>query len=94
MDGLDLADEYERYAREQRALALKKHGSNNWEKQRRKVAKAKRSIRRKVLDFQHKVTTWLVKVYDLVAVEDLNVKPMLETHQSAKSKQDAAWSRF
>jgi len=65
-----------------------------WEKQRRRVAKAKRSIRRKVLDFQHKLTTWLVKEYDLVAVEDLNVKPMLETHQSAKSKQDAAWSRF
>ncbi|MGZ0748561.1 RNA-guided endonuclease InsQ/TnpB family protein [Haloparvum sp. AD34] len=94
VDSLDLADEYERYAREQRVLARKEHGSNNWEKQRRKVAKAKRSIRRKVLDFQHKLTTWLVKEYDLVAVEDLNVKPMLETQQSAKSKQDAAWSRF
>jgi putative transposase len=91
---LDLSDEYERYARAQRALARKKHGSANWEKQRRKVANTKRRIRRKVLDFQHKLSTWLVKEYDVVAVEDLDVKPMMEGSQSAKNKQDAAWAQF
>ena len=91
---LDLSDEYNRYGREQRKLARKEHGSNNWEKQRRKVAKAKRRIKRRVLDYQHKLTTWLVREYNLVAVEDLDVKPMLETGQNAKNKQDAAWSRF
>ena len=29
-----------------------------------------------------------------MAVEDLDVKQMLETSQNAKNKQDAAWSRF
>ena len=58
------------------------------------MARAKRKIKRKVEDFQHKLTTWLIKKYDVVAVEDLDVKPMLETSQNAKSKQDAAWSRF
>jgi putative transposase len=91
---LDLSDEYEQYAREQRSLARKEHGSANWEKQRRKVARAKRYIKRKVIDFQHKLSTWLAKEYDVVAVEDLDVKPMLETSQSAKNKQDAAWSQF
>jgi len=94
VDMLDLSDEYDRYGRKQRKLARKEHGSNNWEKQRQKVAKAKRRIKRKVLDYQHKLTTWLVQEYDLVAVEDLDVKPMLETSQNAKNKQDAAWSRF
>jgi len=94
VDMLDLSDEYDRYGREQRKLARKEHRSNNWEKQRQKVAKAKRQIKRKVLDYQHKLTTWLVREYDLVAVEDLDVKPMLETSQNAKNKQDAAWSRF
>jgi putative transposase len=94
VDCLDLEAEYEQYAREQRSLKRKEHGSNNWEKQRRKVARAKRRIRWKVLDFQHKLSTWLVKEYDVVAVEDLDVKSMLETSQSAKNKQDAAWSRF
>ena len=32
--------------------------------------------------------------YEVVCVEDLDVKPMLETSQSAKNKQDAAWSQF
>jgi putative transposase len=94
VDPIDLTDEYERYARAQRSLDRKEHSSNNWEKQRQKVAKAKRRIKRKVLDFQHKLSTWLVKKYDVVTVEDLDVKPMLETSQSAKNKQDAAWSRF
>lgn len=94
VDTLDLTDEYDRYAREQRKLARKEHGSNNWEKQRQQAARAKRAIKRKVRDYQHKLTTWLVQEYDVVAVENLDVKPMLETSQNAKNKQDAAWSRF
>jgi putative transposase len=94
VDRLDLSDEYDRYAREQRKLDRKEHRSANWEKQRQQVARAKRTIKRKVVDYQHKLTTWLVQEYDVVAVEDLNVKPMLETSQNAKNKQDAAWSRF
>ena len=94
VETLELSDEYDRYAREQRKLARKEHDSANWEKQRQKVAKAKRAIKRKVLDYQHKLTTWLVREYDVVAVEGLDVKPMLETSQNAKNKQDAAWSRF
>ena len=94
VETLNLSDEYDRYARNQRNLDCKQHGSNNWEKQRQKVAKAKRKIKRKVKDFQHKLTTWLVKTYDMVAVEDLDVKPMLEGSHSAKNKQDAAWARF
>ena len=94
VDCLDLADEYEQYAREQRSLDRKEHGSSNWEQQRQNVARARRKIKRKVLDFQHKLSTWLVKEYDVVAIEDLDVKPMLETSQNAKNKQDAAWSQF
>lgn len=94
VDCLDLSDEYEQYAREQRSLKRKERGSNNREQQRQNAARAKRRIKRKVLDFQHKLSTWLVREYDVVAVEDLDVKPMLETGQSAKNKQDAAWSQF
>jgi len=94
VDRLDLSGEYDRYTREQRKLDRKEHGSANWEKQRQQVARTKRKIKRKVRDYQHKLTTWLVQEYDVVAVEDLDVKPMLETPQNAKNKQDAAWSRF
>ena len=94
VDWLDLSDEYERLRREQRSLSRKEHGSNNWEKQRQEVAKVKRRIKRKVEDFQHKLTTWLVKMYDAVFVEDLNVVGMLQQRGNARNMQDAAWRGF
>jgi len=94
VDWIDLEHEYERPHREQRKLSRKEKGSNNYEKQRRKVAKVKRHIRRKVLDYQHKITTWLVREYDAVFVEDLDVKEMLEQSHNARNKQDAAWRQF
>ncbi|WP_182022170.1 RNA-guided endonuclease InsQ/TnpB family protein [Haloquadratum walsbyi] len=94
VDWLDLEDDYERSRREQRKLSRKQKGSNNYEKQRREVAKLKRHIRRTVLDYQHKITTWLVREYDAVFVEDLDVKGMLEQSHNARNKQDAAWRQF
>lgn len=94
VDWLDLEDEYDRLRHEQQKLSHKEKGSNNYEKQRRKVAKVKRHIRRKVLDYQHKLTTWLVREYDAVFVEDLDVKEMLERSHNARNKQDAAWRQF
>ena len=94
VEWLDLEDEYDRLACEQRALSRKEQGSSNYEKQRQKVARVKRHIRRKVLDYQHKITTWLVREYDAVFVEDLNVAAMLQSDGNARNKQDAAWRRF
>ncbi|MDB2226345.1 transposase [Halorubrum ezzemoulense] len=73
VDWLDLGDEYEQLRRKQRKLSRKEEGSNNYEKQRLKVAKIKRHIRRKVLDYQHKLTTWLVREYDAVFVASVVV---------------------
>ncbi|MFT4930519.1 MAG: IS605 OrfB family transposase [Natronomonas sp.] len=94
VDWLNLEDEYERLRHEQRKLSRKEKGSNNYEKQRLKVAKVKRHIKRKVLDYQHKITTWLVREYDAVFVEDLDVKGMLEQSYNTRNKQDAAWRQF
>jgi len=94
VDWLDLEDDYERLRREQRKLSRKEAGSNNYEKQRIEVAKVKRHIRRKILDYQHKLTTWLVREYDAIFVEDLDVKEMLEQSHNTRNKQDAAWRQF
>ena len=94
VDWLDLEDEYDRLRREQRKLSRKEHGSNNYESQRQTVAKVKRHIRQKVLDYQHKLTTWLVTEYDAVFVEDLNVAEMLQSDGSARNKQAVAWRQF
>ncbi|ARS89504.1 RNA-guided endonuclease InsQ/TnpB family protein [Natrarchaeobaculum aegyptiacum] len=94
VEWLDLEDEYERLRREQRKLSRKEQGSNNYERQRREVAKITRHIRRKVLDYQHKITTWLVREHDAVFVEDLDVAGMLQGEGNARTKQDAAWRQF
>ena len=94
VEWLNLDDEYDKLRREQRKLSRKEKGSNNWEEQREEVAKIKRHIKRKVEYFQHKLTTWLVREYDAVFVEDLDLKEMLEDSHNARNKQDAAWRQF
>jgi putative transposase len=91
---LDLSEERERLAREQRKLSRMDRGSNNYERQRKGVARIRRRLRRMVEDFQHKLSRSLVDAYDAVFLEDLNVKGLLELPQNARNKQDAAWARF
>ena len=71
---LELSNDRERLKREQRNLSRKEHNSNNWEKQRRKVAELHKRMRQKKLDFKHKVAAFYTREYDAVFVEDLNVK--------------------
>jgi putative transposase len=65
-----------------------------YEKQRKPVARVKRHIKRKMLDYQHKLSAWLIKEYDAVFVEELKMKRMLEQSHNARNKQDAAWRQF
>jgi len=91
---LDLSDERDRLEREQRNLSRKEHGSNNWEKQRRRVAECYQQIKRKRRDFLHKLSNYYAREYDLVAVEDLNVKGMLESPSNSRNTASAAWRTF
>jgi putative transposase len=76
VEWLDLDDEHDRLRREQRNLSRKEHDSANYEKQRKEVAQIKCHIQSEVLDYQQKITTWLVTEYDAVFVEALNVAGM------------------
>ena len=94
VESLDLSDERERLEREQRKLSRKQHGSNNYEKQRRRVAECYADIRRKRRDFLHKLSNYYAREYDLVAVEDLNVKGMMESQSNSRNTASAAWRTF
>lgn len=61
-------------AHQQRHLARKTKGSARWEKQRRKVARVHAHIADARADHLHKVTTDLVRRFDLICIEDLNVR--------------------
>ena len=79
---------------EQRSLSRKQHGSNNWEKQRLNVAECHQRIRRKRHDFLHKLSNYYATKYDLVAVEDLIVKSILESAGNSQNTASAAWDTF
>jgi putative transposase len=91
---LDLSAEQERLEHEQRVLSRKEHGSNNYREQQRKVARRHADIARKRHDFLHKLSTWYAENYDLVAVEKLDAKSMMELPSNSHNRASAAWATF
>jgi len=80
--------------RRQRKLSRTKKNSKNREKQKVKVARVYEKIVNQRNDFLHKLSTYYVNNYDLIAIEDLNVKNMVRNHCLAQSISDVAWSTF
>ncbi|OYR86169.1 transposase [Halorubrum ezzemoulense] len=90
----DLRDERERLERAQRNLSRKEHGSNNWEEQRKTVARRHADLRRKRRDLLHKLSNYYAREYDLVAVEDLDAKGLVELPGNSRNRAGAAWGTF
>jgi putative transposase len=80
-------------ARQQRKLARKEKGSNRTNKQKNTIAKIHQRIGRIRENFHYNTAHKLLRNYDLIAVEDLNIKGLARTRLS-KSILDAAWGRF
>jgi putative transposase len=80
-------------ARVQKRLAKKKPGSVNSQKQKQKIACIYQRIGRKRENFHYNVAHKFVKAYDLIAVENLNIKGLART-KLAKSIYDVAWGNF
>jgi len=94
VESLDLSDERDRLEREQRTLSRKAYESNNWEKQRQRVAECHLRIKQKRRDFLHKLSAYYAREYELVAVEDLDTKELLESPGNSRNTASAAWNTF
>ncbi len=87
-------NEYKRLRREQQKLSRKEKGSNNWERQRKRVAKVHQRIQDRRKDFIEKLTTRLVENFDVIVIEDLSVKAMQQNGSLARHISQAGWNQI
>lgn len=78
----------------QKSLNRKVYGSKNYEKARAKLAKFHEHIANCRKDYLHKISARLVREYDIICTETLQVKKMLMENDNAKDISDASWYEF
>jgi putative transposase len=83
-----------RLAKAQRRVARRKKGSH---RRRKAVALLKRThqtVQRRRRDFHHKTALALLRLYDSIYLEDVQVRNLVRNPYLAKSISDASWAAF
>lgn len=77
-----------------RNLSRKKKGSNNYEKARIRKARLEEHIANQRRDAMQKATADLIRNNDVICIENLKTKGMMQNHHLARSVADASFYEF
>ena len=83
-----------KYRRLAKAVSRKVVGSANYRKAKINLARFHEYVSNIRRDFLHKLSTSLVKQYDIICIENLNIKGFMKNHKLAKSFQDVSLYEF
>jgi putative transposase len=72
----------------------RKYSKHKGKRTRKKLALLHEKVSHQRRDFLHKITKKLVVENQTIALEDLNVKGMIQNHCLAQAIQDASWGKF
>jgi putative transposase len=78
----------------QRKVSRRKRASRRRRKAVRLLAKQHQKVARQRADAQQKAALGLVREFDQIAFEDLNVSGLLKNHHLAKAISDVGWNQF
>lgn len=81
-------------SRLQRSLSRKQKGSKNRAKARLKVARIHEKISNQRLDFLHKLSFEIICDNQVIVLEDLRIKNMVQNHKLAKAISEVSWGMF
>lgn len=84
----------ERLQKAHRVLSRKKKGSKNRAKAKVKLGRVYEKVVKQRDDFLHKLSRFYVNNYDVICVEDLNIRGMVRNRNLAQKILDASWSKF
>ncbi len=66
----------------------------NWQRAQQQKARYQAKVANQRKDYLHKLTTTLVKQYDVIIIEDLKAKNLQKNHCLAKAIANASWYQF
>ena len=85
-----LSRRYEKAKKEKRNLSE----CQNYQKQKMIVAKIHQKITNQRNDYLNKITTNIIKNHDIICIEDLSIKEMMNNHQLSQKIADVSWFSF